>query len=89
MGWYHGVVPPHGRATTVTYCPEGISAYTGDRTRRGLVHCVLSRGGYLLALEDCYEGFGQEDVGHGEGGAEERGDVGVGEAGNAAADAGD
>ena len=28
MGWYHGVVPTHGRGANITCCPEGISAYT-------------------------------------------------------------
>ena len=29
VGWYHGVVPTHGRGATVTCCPEGISASLG------------------------------------------------------------
>ena len=48
----------------------------------------MSCGGWL-GLQDGDEGAGKKDVGHGEGGAEEGGDVGVGEAGDAAPDAGD
>ena len=42
-----------------------------------------------LLREDVGEGAGEDDVGEAEGGGEQRGDVAVSEAGDAAADAGD
>ena len=43
----------------------------------------------MFLLQRLHEGFGEADVGEGEGGGEEGGDFAVGEAGDAAADAGD